>query len=160
MLDKRSVLDALIRHLAQLQAQLASAAEEVRRDATHEEAKPENDKDTRALEQTYLARGQAMRAEALTENLQLLRTLELPQLDADARVQSGALVELEDDSGTRVVFMAPSGGGVQLDVAGANVLVITPAAALGRALLGRRRGDDVELRLPTGTREYTIVSVR
>jgi len=25
--------------------------------ATHEEAKPENDKDTRALEQSYLARG-------------------------------------------------------------------------------------------------------
>ena len=28
--------------------------------ATHEEAKPENDKDTRALEQSYLARGQAL----------------------------------------------------------------------------------------------------
>ena len=27
--------------------------------ATHEEAKPENDKDTRALEQSYLARGQS-----------------------------------------------------------------------------------------------------
>ncbi|HQP37789.1 MAG TPA: hypothetical protein PLI95_21545, partial [Polyangiaceae bacterium] len=37
--------------------------------ATHEEAKPENDKDTRALEQSYLARGQARRVDDLSSAL-------------------------------------------------------------------------------------------
>ena len=40
---------------------LEAAHADTREAATHAEAKPENDKDTRALEQSYLARGQAMR---------------------------------------------------------------------------------------------------
>jgi hypothetical protein len=41
---------------------MATLAHKTTKDAaTHEEAKPENDKDTRALEQSYLARGQAQR---------------------------------------------------------------------------------------------------
>src|SRR3984957_19944196 len=43
---------------------LERAHRATREGATHEEAKPENDKDTRALEQSYLARGQAARLEA------------------------------------------------------------------------------------------------
>jgi len=39
----------------------SSAQRTVVEGATHEENKPENDKDTRALEQSYLARGQAQR---------------------------------------------------------------------------------------------------
>jgi hypothetical protein len=42
-------------------AGLERAHADARAGATHEEAKPENDKDTRALEQSYLARGQAIR---------------------------------------------------------------------------------------------------
>jgi hypothetical protein len=41
------------------------AQQAAREGATHEEAKPENDKDTRALEQSYVARGQAKRVEEL-----------------------------------------------------------------------------------------------
>ena len=37
--------------------------------ATHAEAKPENDKDTRGLEQSYLARGQAQRVAELEAGL-------------------------------------------------------------------------------------------
>ena len=43
--------------------------------ATHEEAKPENDKDTRALEQSYLARGQASRIADLKASLAALRAM-------------------------------------------------------------------------------------
>src|SRR6201995_5621248 len=75
--------------------------------ATHEEAKPENDKDTRALEQTYLARGQAMRAEALVEQIQFLRSIDLAP--RPKTVIAGALVALADDDGTRCLFFAPHG---------------------------------------------------
>jgi hypothetical protein len=43
--------------------------------ATHEEAKPENDKDTRALEQSYLARGEAARVEELRASLAEVRAM-------------------------------------------------------------------------------------
>ena len=51
--------------LAQLEAALATARAAHKaavEGATHAEARPENDKDTRGLEQSYLARGVAQRA--------------------------------------------------------------------------------------------------
>jgi transcription elongation GreA/GreB family factor len=159
--DKRVVLDAILQKLADTLAQMAHAAEETRRDATHEEAKPENDKDTRALEQSYLARGQAMRAEALAEEREVLRFMALPTLGEDAQVASGTLVELEaDDDSTRLVFMAPHAGGTEVKVAGQEILVVTPQSALGAAILGRQQGDEVTLTLRGKRREYVVSRLR
>lgn len=160
MPDKQQVLDALIEALSRTLTHAVHAAEEVRRDATHEEARPENDKDTRALEQTYLARGQAMRAEAMVEQLQLLRTLPVRRLSAEEPISATALIELEDDAAVRrYVFLAPFGGGEALRVAGVEVLVVTPVSAMGRALLGKQVGDEFELRVRGATREYVITAV-
>jgi hypothetical protein len=158
--DKRQVLDALIQSLTASLAHVAQSAEDIRKDATHSEARPENDKDTRALEQTYLARGQAIRAEAMVEQLHILRSLDLSLLSADQPIRAGALIGLEDESATRCLFMAPFGGGAQLVVDGTSVQVITPTSGMGGALLGKREGDDIEVRLPSGPRDYTIVAVR
>jgi transcription elongation GreA/GreB family factor len=159
--DKQLVHRALLDKLAQEAAAAAETAEATRKDATHAEAKPENDKDTRALEQSYLARGQAMRAEQLAEEREVLRFMSLPALDRDAAVQSGALVELEDDDGaTRLLFMAPHAGGTELSVAGMSVLVVTPSSPLGAALLGRGMGDDVQLSVRGKRRNYVISAVQ
>lgn len=158
--EKAQVLEALIQHVTSSLAHVAQHAEEIRRDATHSEARPENDKDTRALEQTYLARGQAMRAEAMIEQLALLRSLDVSRLREDEPIRSGALVALEDDGGERLLFMAPFGGGAQLTVGRHSIQVVTPVSAMGRALLGKREGDDIEVRVPTGARDYTVSAVR
>jgi transcription elongation GreA/GreB family factor len=152
---------ALLDKLAEDAAIAAETAEATRKDATHAEAKPENDKDTRALEQSYLARGQAMRAEALVEEREVLRFMPLTALARDAPVQSGALIELEDDDGgTRVLFMAPHAGGTELSVVGMSVLVVTPGSPLGAALLGRGIGDDVQLSVRGKRRNYVISAVQ
>lgn len=159
--DKQSVHRALLDKLGHDAESAAEAAETTRKDATHAEAKPENDKDTRALEQSYLARGHAMRAEQLAEEREVLRFMPLPALTDDAPVQSGALIELEDDDGgTRVLFMAPHAGGTELSVAGMSVLVVTPSSPLGAALLGRGVGDDVQLAVRGKRRNYVISAVQ
>lgn len=157
--DKRRVLDKLIDALAATLAQVTSAAEEIRKDATHEEAKPENDKDTRALEQSYLARGQALRAESMVEQLQLLRTFDLPKLKPSDVIQGGALIELEEGETSRCVFLAPYGGGTGLEVDGKLVTVVTPVSALGRALLGRQVGDDIDVKVRNAVRSYSVVRI-
>ena len=159
MLDKRLVLDALIAQLAGVAARAANAARTTREGATHAEAKPENDKDTRALEQSYLARGQAIRVEELVEQIEQLRSLPLRSFGQDDAIAAGALLALESDGGTRWLFLAPHGGGVELKVAGVSITVITPQSALGAAVLGRFAGDDVELRTRGLRREYVIASV-
>jgi transcription elongation GreA/GreB family factor len=159
--EKQRVHQALLDKLSCDLLSAAGTAEATRKDATHAEAKPENDKDTRALEQSYLARGQAMRAEQLAEEREVLRFMPLPTLGADAAVQSGALVELEDEDGAaRLVFMAPHAGGSELSVAGMSVLVVTPASPLGAAILGRSVGDDVQLSVRGKRRNYVISKVQ
>jgi RNA polymerase sigma-70 factor (ECF subfamily) len=123
--------------------------------ATHEEARPENDKDTRALEQSYLARGGAIRVEALRAALTEVHAM--PMHGADDVVCLGALVTTDEASETRRVWIAPCGGGVRL--AAGTVQVITPQSPLARALLGKRRGDQCEVELAGRTRVLVIVSV-
>jgi hypothetical protein len=157
--DKKQVLDAVVARLGETIAQMTSAAEQTRKDATHEEAKPENDKDTRALEQSYLARGQAMRAEELVEQREMLRFLPLQRFGPDDALKASALVMLESDEGNRCIFIAPYGGGTEVVVDGVSVLVVTAASSLGAAVVGRMQGDDVEFRVRGVLREYSIVEV-
>lgn len=158
--DKRRVHEALVLQVAELAAHMAGVAKTTREGATHAEAKPENDKDTRALEQSYLARGQSMRVEELLEQVQVLRFMPLRGLGESDAIAAGALVLLESEEGMRCVFLAPHGGGTELAVDGVQVLVITPQSSLGRLLLGREVGEDFELRVKGELREYVIAQVR
>jgi transcription elongation GreA/GreB family factor len=143
--------------VATLEATLAGlerAHADARAGATHEEAKPENDKDTRALEQSYLARGQAMRIETLKAGLASLTPMPLTPTDS---AKPGALVEAEDEDGEALFyFVAPEGGGTKLE---GGVLVVTPLSPVGAALLGKREGDEVELRVAGKARLLTICKV-
>jgi len=159
--DKRRVLDAVLEKVSEVIALAAQAAEGTRKDATHEEAKAENDKDTRALEQSYLARGQAMRTEQAIEEREVLKFLPIVPWSDDRPISAGALVRLEDEEGAeRVLFMLPHAGGTEVEVDDEPILVVTPVAALGAALLGRAVGDEVELRHQGKKREYVITEVR
>ncbi len=149
---KTELLAALTRTLDALEQAHADAAE----GATHAEAKPENDKDTRAIEASYLARGQAMRVEALRTGVAALKAMPTTALSDDT-VMLGALVEVEEAESTLRFFLAPEGGGSKL--ARGTVQVVTPSSPLGQALLGRGEGESFELTLGGRKRELTITSV-
>ena len=141
---------------------MRKAAYDAAQAATHEEAKPENDKDTRALEASYLAAGQAERVRALETAAKVLAGLELKDIGKTTPICASAVITLEDDEGTQTLFfMSPHGGGVRLELASppASVQVVTPQSPLGKALLGRLHGDVIELRGKSGLREMSIVDV-
>lgn len=152
---------ALLEELRQLVAADAEALHAAQRaaieGATHDEAKPENDKDTRGLEQSYLARGQAMRVEALRAEVAALQSLTLAPFVTGAPIALSALVELSDDGVTRWVFLVPGGAGKSL--AQKKVLAVTLASPLGQALLGKHAGDSFQLTLGAREREIEILSV-
>ncbi|MFZ9886880.1 MAG: GreA/GreB family elongation factor [Myxococcota bacterium] len=158
---KPAVLAALLRQLEQDLEAAKEAQRTVSEGATHEESRPENDKDTRALEASYLARGLAQRVADIAAALAAARGLSERALAPGAPVGAGTLVTLEDDEGElALVFLVPLGGGARLQVAGHEVKVVSPHAPLGEALLGRHVGDDVELRTPRGPRELVVMEVR
>ena len=158
-IDKREILKLLKERVSADLATMSAAQRVVVDGATHEENRPENDKDTRALEQSYLARGQAQRVVELQDALNLLKATELRSFTAQSAIALSALVALDDGRDVVHYFIAPAGGGVKVAVGGAEVRVVTPQSPIARALLGKHEGDDLELRTPQGTNECSIVSV-
>jgi transcription elongation GreA/GreB family factor len=125
--------------------------------ATHPEAKAENDKDTRGLEQSYLARGQAQRVAELEAAVAEVSAMRLRAFAAADPIAVGALVVVAEAGESRRYWLAPGGGGSTL---AGDVQVITPSSPLGRALLGKHVDDAVELRLAGRLRELEIIDVQ
>ena len=156
MLEKAALRDEL---RAQLQAALerAEAAHAAAIEgATHAEARAENPKDTRGLEQSYLARGQAQRVGELAAAVAAIDALALRALASADPVAMSALVTIEEDGVQQRWFIAPAGGG---NVLGGGVAVVTPSSPLGKALLGKRAGDELEVHLPGRVRSLAIIAV-
>lgn len=153
-MNKAALKKELLTTLQKTLDTLLAAHADTREAATHEEAKPENDKDTRALEQSYLARGQAMRIESLKAGVAALGVMSVATCET-ARV--GALIEVEDEDGEALhYFLAPEGGGTKLK---GGVQVVTPASPLGAALTGKREGDEVELTLAGKKRVWSVSAI-
>ena len=148
---------------AELVAQLAAALEGAQRahaaaleGATHTEARAENPKDTRGLEQSYLARGQAQRVTELEAGVAAVTGLVLRSFAPADPIALGALVIVDEDGEHKPLFIAPHGGGSLLT---GGVQVVTPSSPLGRALLGKRLDDEIEVRLPGRLRTLRVVGI-
>ena len=148
--------------IARLEADLAlftAAALHAHAAATHAECQPDNKYDTTALEASYIAQGQANRAQEIRQALEAYRGLELLQFGDDTPIRLGALVTLEDEAGgERRLFIGPQAGGLKLPDPGGEIVVITPAAPLGRKLLGLCVGDQLQGDASAKT-AYSIVAV-
>jgi hypothetical protein len=158
-MDKRALVRALGALLQQEITRATESAERTRAGAIHEEARPENDKDTRALEASYLARGQAKRVADLESEYKQVAFMPVRAFGPDDAIELSALVQLESEEGRRWYWLAPAGGGRSLEHEGRTIDVLTPEAPLGRALVGKQRGDELELRLGARQRELSIVDV-
>ena len=162
-LDKKAVLAALKQKLETELGRAQKRAKDAAAGATHEENRAEGDKDMRATEASYVARGQASRASEMEEALVRVSALELLDFKPGARIAISALIELEQDGKGLHYFLVPAAGGERLQVAGAEIQTLTPQSPLGRALLGLTEGDEAELparQAGERARCYEIIKVR
>jgi transcription elongation GreA/GreB family factor len=156
-MDKRHLLEKLGRALRDELASASRAARETADAANHPEARPENDKDTRKLELSYLAAGQAARAKELEAGIALLGQIPARRFENSDPLAVGALVELDVDGKEQRVLLSPAGGGLKLDDDDGEISVVTPSSPLGRGLLGKSVGEAFELTIGGQRREVTIV---
>ncbi len=156
-IDKSALKTQLVNALAADLALRERAYRASREAATHEEAKPENDKDTRALEQSYLARGEARRFEEMRTALAEVTAMNVRPFGPNEAVVIGTLVTTEEEGEASLLWIAPHGGGSVLEEGA--VRVVTPKSPLGQALLGKREGDECEVALAGRKRVLTIVTV-
>jgi transcription elongation GreA/GreB family factor len=153
--NKKDLLEQVIKTQEEQLEILVKAAFEAKEFSTSEESKAENKYDTRGLEASYLASGQASRAQKLQEQIYLLKKMNLKDLSPDEAIGMGALVEiLVDDRVTKHLFVLPAGG-VEIHAGGKSIQTITVESPIGRELLGQRVGQDFEI----NQKVYEIVSV-
>jgi len=135
---------------------LSVAARTAHEASIHEENIPDNKYDTLSLEASYVAQGQANRAQELKRALHAYQTLALQQFQGDAAIRLTALVTLEAEEGAvKVLFIGPQEGGLKLQLDGEEILVITAGSPLGSELIGKCLGESVRI----GKVTFEIVGV-
>jgi transcription elongation factor GreB len=75
--------------------------------------------------------------------------------DDPERVYFGAFVEIEDDAGEALVLRIV--GPDEFDASAGRISIESP---LGRALIGKREGDEFRFQRPKGAVTYSVVRVR
>jgi transcription elongation GreA/GreB family factor len=155
--------------IAQLREQLEATARAAR--ATHDAAAmearegatpDEKREDARAAHQLGTIGGaQARRARQAQAEADALATFR-PE-PALARIAVGAIVEIEDDERGegRTFFLAPAGAGITLTGPGGDgvLSVVTPASPIGKAVIGRKTGEVVDITVDGELREWQITYV-
>ena len=144
-MNKQDILTKIICTLrAELDTCLKAAAAAAAA-ATDPDSKAENKYDTRSLEASYLARGQALRVAELEDAVRSFETLSARSFRADEAVAIGAIVVLDGADGLSLYFIGPNAGGTEVEHEGHEIVVITPSAPLGQKLMGRRQGATISL---------------
>jgi len=157
---KQALLSALREQLSHEVETMTRLAREAAEAATHEENRPENDKDMRSTEASYVAKGQADRVRGLERALSMLAVMPLREFAAGDGISISALVTTSAKGASTTHFLVPAAGGIKLEVAGERVQSLATDSPLGQALLGLSEGDTAEVRTPRGMLAYDVLSVR
>jgi transcription elongation GreA/GreB family factor len=154
--DKTELLEALRARLAQEFRTLQDSQQAAQEGATHDEARQEDSKDTRAIEAQYIARGLAERVEDLRATRAALANVQLNDYGPDDPIGLFALVGLTDGKQENLYFLVPVAGGETFKMNGSTVQTLTPGSPLGQALLDKQVDDDIELELPQRILRATV----
>ena len=160
-INKAALLLALRQQLDGNLATLLRRQQDTQKAATHEENRPEHSKDTRATEQSYLARGLANRVGDLREAANQLAKVDTRNFGSDEMVATLALVTIrvEGEDEPTVWWLVPAAGGLELALSKTKIRTVTPAAPLGRALLGLHVGEDESFTTPRGRRSFELLEI-
>jgi len=163
-MDKQLLIDQLAKRIETSARAALDASEAAAVEAKDGATPAEKREDARAaVELGTLGRAQDQRARRALAELDTLKTFRPTPTRTGAAVGLGALVEIEDcDSGEgRTFFLAPVGAGVTLTGPDGDgfLSVVTPASPIGKAVLGKKVGEIVDVTVEGDPREWTITWV-
>jgi transcription elongation GreA/GreB family factor len=146
-MDKTFLLEQLGERLRAAVASTHKAGSEARQDAK-----------SGAVRAVNLAKAQTQRELAAKAALDALNMFRPKVFRRGEAVGLGAIVEVEDGETGKTLFVAPVGAGEELTGPDGDGLfqVVTPSSPFGRALVGKRVGDVVEVKVAGDISEWTI----
>ncbi len=159
-MNKKLLVEEIIKQLELEHAKAVVAANASREAATNEESQPENEYDTRALEESYLAGAYSKRVSEIEEQITYFKFIQLKDFPAGSTIGATAVCELEHLGKTQWVFLTAKGGGIHCQFNGQSIQVVTASSPLGEALQGLHAGDEAIVEVGAATKEYEVISIR
>jgi len=157
-MNKTDVIQKIIETLQSELEKYIRAAKFSHAEATAEENRAENKYDTRGLEASYLAAGQANKIAEIEKAIEAFRAL-AGKNSSTSGIGTGALIALRQEEFTNHYFIGSSAGGTEVNVDGTEVLVITLESPLGEQLAGKNAGDSLSLKLAGRKQSTEVLSV-
>ena len=119
--------------------------------------------DTFKEEAQYLAGAQEIRSYNLNQNivdLQKLRELVRQNLIPSNRICLGSIVLLENESGEKkLFFIACAAGGQLIETSEGSCQIITPVSPMGRAIVGKKKGDEIQLLINGKLITFEVIAI-
>ena len=141
---KTALLEQIRTELRQHLELLVKVAMDAHAAATDPGSKAESKYDTRNLEESYLAKGQAKQVEELADSVRIFDALSFPEFSMEDAIDAGALVEADLNGETAFFLLVPASGGLVIEHDGMEITLLSPASELYRKLLGMRVGESLE----------------
>lgn len=158
-MNKAALIKKIIASLDAELAMYAQSARAAHEEATHEQSRAENKYDTRGLEASYLARGQSKQAAETMSAREEYAAFKPREFGPDTPIDLCAVVELDGPEGLSTYFIGPRAGGTEITHQRKTILVITPQSPLGSQLLGRKQGDNLEIKIGPSRSKYQVTQV-
>jgi hypothetical protein len=152
---KSELVELICSELRTRLERLAKAALAAHQAATDPGSKAESKYDTRSLEESYLATGQARQVKELGETLRTFENLRLRGFSKEEPIDAGALVALcKPGSSHKIYFLlAPASGGLEITYKKKEVTLLSPESPLYAKLISKTIGEHIE------SPDFEIVSV-
>jgi len=144
MLNKMKLLNEIRSSLGVALDGMAEATEAQRTDAASQEGAMQSRYDTMRIEGSWLADAMHTREQNLKKEARRAETYSLPQ--TEDRVVEGSLVRVRTGNLATLYFVLPFAAGYESEVAGEELLVVTPRSPLAQELMGKRRGETARFR--------------
>jgi len=157
--NKSVLIKKVIAELGKDLELLTKAARAAHAEATHEQSKADNKYDTRGLEASYLARGQARQVAETEDAIKQFEALPLLKFGPGEPIKLSAFVELQAKGEPVFYFVGPRSGGTEFKHGKKDVLVITPQSPLGQQLMGKKKGDRLKIDIGGSKDEYLVAEV-
>jgi len=160
-MNKQDLVAQLARQLAESARAALSARDAAAFEARDGATPDEKREDARAAHQLgTIGKQQQRRAQQALAEVDALATFKPGPVGPKVPIGLGAIVEIEDEETGegRTFFLAPVGAGATLTGPNGDgwVSVVTPQSPVGRAVLGRRQGETIDITVEGALREWQI----
>ncbi len=156
-MDKQQVLKILLAQLEENKQSSLKNYETYRQASVDAPGAMESHSDTSRVEFGNLADNIAREIENTDK---LIKTLQQINNEKNNEIKLGSLVCVEENKRTSCFFIVPEGaGGLKIENSNTPIQTVSIDSLIGKQLLAKRVGEEIELNVPVGTRKLKILSI-